>query len=480
MIIKRPFLFIALCALTALPLSHVHAKDTQKPAAQETEKAREKIFNAKTHTLDNGLQIVVVENHRAPVVTHMLWYRVGSADEPRGKSGIAHFLEHLLFKGHSYPGLGTYEPGEFSRIVRALGGEDNAFTSQDYTAYYQSIAKEHLERMMTIEAARMRGLNAPEEEIQSENKVIQEERRQRTDTKPYAQLYEQLNEALFPNSLYGIPVIGWMHEIQGLTSKDIMDFYRTFYAPNNAILVVSGDVKAEDVFDMALHTYGILPPSEIPTRNRIESPSFIAQTEITLSHETVQEPVMTRMYRVPSYRQNETDSLALQVLEEIMGGGSTSRLYKSLVVEQKLATNVSFSYMGISWDDAKVTISANMTAPDKIDAVKNAIDEELKLLIKDGLSDAELSDALTRLQAEAIYARDSLSGPAMIIGYNMITGSSLDDIEYWPYKIAQVTKEQIQAVAKTYLNPDQPTTTPPVTGLLLPKPATEQSQGDVE
>ena len=478
MIIKRSFYLLAFCAFSAFPINHAYAQEA--PEAVAPQEVKEKIFNAKTHTLDNGLQIVVIENHRAPVVTHMVWYRVGSADEPRGKSGIAHFLEHLLFKGHAYPGLGEYAPGEFSRIVRALGGEDNAFTSQDYTAYYQSIAKEHLEKMMTIEAARMRGLSVPEEEIQSENKVIQEERRQRTDTKPYAQLYEQLNEALFPNSLYGIPVIGWMHEIQALGSKDIMDFYRTYYAPNNAILVVSGDVKAENVFDMALHTYGILPPSEIPERKRITSPTFNAQTEITLSHATVQEPVLTKMYRVPSYRQNKQDSLALQVLEEIMGGGSTSRLYKSLVIEKKLATNISFSYMGISWDDAKLTVSANVSDAEKIDALKTALNDELNILIKDGVTDEELSDALTRLQADAIYARDSLSGPAMIIGYNMITGSSLDDIEYWPYQIANVTKEQIQSVAETYLNPKSPTATPPVTGILLPENNDEIQKGDAK
>ena len=457
-----------------------HKATAKEPTSQEQTKKAPKVFNAKTHTLDNGLQIVVVENHRAPVVTHMIWYRVGAADEPRGKSGIAHFLEHLLFKGHGYEGLGTYKPGEFSKIVRSLGGEDNAFTSQDYTAYYQSIAKEHLEKMMTIEAARMRGLNVPEKEVFSENKVIQEERRQRTDNKPSAQLVEQMNEALFPNHPYSIPVIGWMHEIQALGWQDMMDFYNQYYSPNNAVLVVSGDVKAENVFNIAQRTYGIIPKAEIPQRLRTQSPPLVAKTEITLSHPNVKEPIFRRVYRVPSYRQNASNSLALQVLEEIMGGGSTSRLYQSLVIDKKLATNIGLSYISSSWDDSKLSISANPASPENIDALKQGIDEELRRLIKDGITDQELSDAITRLQAEAIYALDSLSGPAMIIGYNIITGSTLDDIEYWPQKISAVTKEQVQNVAHTYLNPDTPSLMPPVTGILLPeiKQETQHQEGE--
>lgn len=468
-------LAVLFLCLGFLPFTHtVHAKE---PVAI-TQPA--KVFNAKTQTLDNGLQVIVVENHRAPVVTHMVWYRVGAADEPRGKSGIAHFLEHLLFKGHKYEGLGTYEPGEFSKIVRSLGGEDNAFTSQDYTAYFQSIASEHLEKMMTIEAARMRGLNVPEEEVVSENKVIQEERRQRTDNKPSAQLSEQLNEILFPNHPYGIPVIGWMHEIQELTWQDMMDFYNQYYAPNNAILIVSGDVKAENVYAMAKRTYGIIPRVETPKRERIKSPPFVAETQITLEHPQVKEPVYQRLYRVPSYRQSPETSLALQVLEEVMGGGSTSRLYKSLVIDKKLATNISLSYAGASWNDSKLSIAANPSSIDNIDALKEAIDEELRTLIKDGVTDQELSDSVTRMQADAIYALDSLSGPAMIIGYNMATGSSLDDIETWPAKISAVTKQQIQDAAKQYLNPDASSSMPPVTGILLPKtaPVVEDNAGE--
>lgn len=459
---KMRFQFIYLCLFflcVYVSPAISFAKDT----------ANKKVFDAKTTTLDNGLQVVVVENHRAPVITQMVWYRVGAADEPRGKSGIAHFLEHLMFKGNSDPQLGTIDSGMFSKTIRALGGNDNAFTSQDYTAYFQSISKDHLETVMKMEASRMRGLMPPAEEVVSENKVIQEERRQRTDNDPRAQMNEQFNEALFPNHPYSIPIIGWMHEIQNLTWKDAKDFYDLYYAPNNAILIISGDVNADDVFEIAKRTYGLLKTADTPKRERTQSPPFVASTSVVLEHENIKEPLFKREYRTPSFRQDKAESLALQVLEEIMSGGATSRLYKSLVVEQKLATNVSLSYDSAAWDDATLSINATPAQGKTIEDVKAAIDTELNTLIKNGVSTQELEDAITRMQDAAIYARDSLTGPAMIIGYNLVTGSSLDDIEHWPQQIKTITAEQIQNVAKKYLNPDAPYQYPPVEGVLLPK-----------
>ncbi len=460
-----------LTLLSAATLSAIiaYAPVISTAQAKETKAAIEKVFDAKSYKLDNGLQIVVVENHRAPVITHMIWYRVGAADEPRGKSGIAHFLEHLLFKGQKHKVLGNLRPGEFSRIVRSLGGEDNAFTSQDYTAYYQSIASEHLEKVMRMEAGRMRGINIPLSEFASENKVIQEERRQRTDNDPRAQMAEQMTEALFPNHPYSIPVIGWMHEIQALEWADAKKFYNQYYAPNNAILIVSGDVKGEDVLAIAKRTYGIIKRAKTPTRKRTTSPPFISQTSVTLKHESIKEAQFRRTYRVPSYRQNAQASLTLEVLENIIGGGSTSRFYKSLVIEQKLATNVSLSYNSAAWDDSTLSIVATPVSVDKMNALQNAIDRELRKLVMDGVTDQELGDTISRMQGAAIYARDSLSGPAMVIGYNLITGATLDDIEYWPKRIESVTNKHIQDIAKTYLNPDQPYKTPYVEGFLLPK-----------
>lgn len=438
------------------------------PSAPTEQPSTNKVFNAKTYALENGMKIVVVENKRAPVLTHMVWYRVGAADEKAGKSGIAHFLEHLMFKGQK-----NLEPGQFSKIIRSLGGQDNAFTSQDYTAYYQSVAKEHLETVMMMEAGRMRDMSPPLSEVESENKVIQEERRQRTDNDPRAQMAEQLNYALFPNHPYGMPVIGWLHEIQGLSWDDAKSFYDQYYAPNNAILVVSGDVDADKVHEIAKTTYGTLPKGDIPQRVRTTSPPFIAQDTIYLSHETIKEPVFVRSYRVASYRQAPEDSLALQVLEQILSGGSTSRLYDALVVKQKIATNAALSYDPNSWDDATIDVMATPAPGVPIIKVQDALQDQLRLVIKDGVSDGELADAIKTMQADAIYALDSLDGPAMILGRTLITGTPLEDIEDWPQRIATVTKEQIQAVAAKYLDPDNLYMHPPVTGFLLPKDAKE-------
>ncbi len=326
----------------------------------------------------------------------------------------------------------------------------------------------------------MRGINPPTEDVVSENNVIQEERRQRTDNDPRAQMREQLSEALFPNHPYSIPVIGWMHEIKGLTWDDAKAFYDIYYAPNNAIVIVSGDVDADQVYEIAKRTYGLAKSEEIPERKRTQSPPFVASTTVTLTHDVVKEPMLKRVYRTPSYRQNSEESLALQILEEIMGGGATSRLYKALVVEKKLATNVSLSYSSAAWDDSTLSISAVSTSKENLDAASAAIDDELRALIQNGVRAEELSDAVKRLEADAIYALDSVSGPAMILGYNLVTGSTLDDVEYWPYKIKEISAEQIHAVAAKYLNPDAPYKHPPVHGILLPKDAVKVEAKAVE
>lgn len=312
----------------------------------------------------------------------------------------------------------------------------------------------------------MRGLAIPQEEFDSENKVIIEERAQRTDNDPRAQMIEHLNEVLYANHPYAIPVIGWKHEIEALKLADAEAFYDRYYVPNNAILVVSGDVRGEDVLEMAKKTYGLIPRGEDVQRVRTQSPAFISNVRVNLSHASIQQPVFMRKYRVPSYRLDKQDSLALQVLENIVGGGASSRLYKALVVDEKVASGVSFSYNSAAWDDGSITLSATA---ENLDKAEHAVEEQLRLLIKDGVSDTELREAKDRLQAEAIYARDSLTGPAMIIGYSMITGSTLDDIETWPVQIEGVSAAQVQAVAAKYLNPDAPYAQPPVTGVLLPE-----------
>lgn len=429
---------------------------------------REKVFGAETFTLDNGMLVVVIPNHRTPVVTHMVWYKVGAADEPRGQSGIAHFLEHLMFKGSSQVGGRDLAPGEFSKIVRAMGGNDNAFTSQDYTAFFQSVPADRLETVMRMEAGRMNGMNPPPDEVLSERKVILEERKMRTDNDPRGQFGEQMSAVAFINDPYGIPVIGWKHEMDELTYDQAKDFYNRWYAPNNAILVVSGDVTPAEVFDLAIDIYGTLPREDIPKRSRTRSPALNSTTTVTLKHPSIREAMAQTLYRVPSAHEDKQKSLAFEVLEEIMGGGPTSRLYKSLVVEQKIASNAGMSYQSASWNDSSLWVFATPLPDKSLREVHEALLTEIRKLVKDGVSDNELRDAKNRMQDQAIYARDSLTGPAMAFGYGLVTGSSIDDIEYWPYDIQDVTAEQVRAVAAEYLDPDGKLAHQPVDGYLLP------------
>ncbi len=426
-----------------------------------------KVFNAQTFMLDNGMQVVVIPNHRAPVVTHMVWYKTGAADEPHGISGIAHFFEHLMFKGTE-----NMAPGEFSRTVRALGGNDNAFTSWDYTAYFESIAVEHLEKMMSMEADRMMGLLLLPEDIKSERDVILEERRQRTDNNPRALFMEQLRYALFPNHPYGTPIIGWKHEMEALNGKVAREFYEKWYGPDNAILVVSGDVSTDQVKDLAEKTYGQLEPhGEIPQRIWPSSPPFTGEFRLIQHQPRVRQPLFVRFYHAPGTRLNRPEALALQVLENIMDGGAATRLYKSLVVEQKLATGVSLSYTGQTWDGGMISLSASPAEGITMEQIEDAFAKELALVAEEGVTETELQDAITRLQADAVYARDSLAGPAMIVGRGLVTGSTLEEIESWPDDIGDVTAEQVRNVAKKYLAaPEQAF----VTGYLLPEEKAEK------
>jgi zinc protease len=293
------------------------------------------------YTLDNGLELVVIPDHRAPVVTHMVWYKVGSADEVAGKSGIAHFLEHLMFKGTS-----KYKNDEFSSAVVEIGGTENAFTSADYTAYYQRITPDILEPIMGFEADRMENLTLTEETVLPERDVILEERRSRIDTKPSAILGESLSATLYQNHRYGIPVIGWFHEMEQLSKDDAIAFYNKFYTPNNAIVIVAGDVEAQVVKALAEKTYGkVARRAEPGKRQRVKEPRPRTHRSVELYDNKVTTPSWQRMYLVPSYQSGEPlEAEALDILSQILGNGSTSRLYKKLIVENKIAANVGAYY----------------------------------------------------------------------------------------------------------------------------------------
>ena len=457
---------IALTFFLVIFASH-HSYGQEKNTQTIEKKAT---FGAESFTLDNGLQVVVIPNDRAPIVTHMAWYKVGAADEPYGSSGLAHYLEHLMFKGTK-----TLAPGEFSTTVKKLGGNDNAFTSQDYTAYFQSIAKEHLETVMAMEADRMQNLNPPEDHFTSEKKVVIEERRQRTENDPRGLFGEQLRNALYVNHPYGLPVIGWMHEIERYEWGDVKTFYDIWYAPNNAILIISGDVTARDVKPIAERTYGKVPAKDIIPRMRSEIPSAIGEGRIVLKHPSIHQPAFQKIYLAPSAAQNKDHALALQVLNEILDGGATTRLYRSIVVDQKKASSVSLGYQSSAVDSGAIYVSGVPLEGVSLEELEALIEAEIQKIIQDGVTEQEVRDAIQRLQDAAIFARDSVAGPAMIFGRALTTGSTIEDIEYWAYDIGQITGADIQEVAKLYLNKDEPYIRPPVTGYMLP-----QKEGGVE
>ena len=401
-------------------------------------------------TLANGLEIVVIPDHRTPVVTHMVWYKVGSADETPGKSGLAHFLEHLMFKGTA-----QNPEGKFSQTVTALGGQENAFTTADFTAFFQRIAREHLESMMAFEADRMTGLVLSEANVVPELKVVLEEYNMRIANSPDARLGEQVSAALFLNSPYGRPVIGWHHEIEALGREDALAFYRRFYAPNNAILVIAGDVEAAEIRPMAERTFGMVAAQPaIPVRRlRPQEPEPAAPRTVTLSDARVEQPSLRRYYLVPSASTAASgESPALDVLAQLMGGGSNSYLNRRLVVDQPLAVSASAGYQGTSLDATQFTISAAPRAGVEFAQIEQVIDDLIADIGQNGVRAEDLERVKTQLIAEAIYAQDNQATLARWYGGALTTGLSIDDIRSWPDRIRAVTAEQVREAAQKWLD----------------------------
>ncbi len=420
-----------------------------------------RVFEPESFTLDNGLQVVVVTNRRAPIVNHMVWYKVGAADEELGKSGLAHFLEHLLFKGTE-----TAEPGEFSATIARNGGRENAFTSYDYTGYFQTIASDRLELMMKYEADRMANLVLTDEVVLSERDVILEERRSRVDNEPGAQLSEMARAALFMNHPYGISIIGWEHEMAQLTTEDALAFYRRWYAPNNAVVVISGDISLDEVRPLAEKYYGAVPRRAVPERVRPQEPAQMAPRRVTLKSPRVRQPSLSITYLAPSYNRGEPgEAYALQVLSEILGGGTVSRLYLSLVVEQGLAASAGSSYGGDNFDLSTFSFYGSPRPGTELAQTEAALRKEIDKLLKDGVTEEEVAEAKERLQSAAVFARDSVSTPSRVIGAALVTGQTLEDVEAWPERIGAVTAEQVNAVARAVFDERRS-----VTAVLEPEP----------
>jgi zinc protease len=413
-----------------------------------------------TFTLGNGLQVVVIPDHRTPVVTQMTWYKVGSADETPGKSGLAHFLEHLMFKGTS-----KHPAGEFSQTVLRVGGNENAFTSTDYTGYFQRVPREELGKMMEFEADRMTGLILKDENVLPERDVVLEEFNTRVANNPEARLTEQIMAALYLNHPYGRPVIGWHQEIEKLDREDALAFYRRFYAPNNAILVIAGDVDAGDVRPMVERTFGAVAaqPAIPPRRFRPQEPEPAAPRTVTLSDPRVEQPSLRRYYLVPSATTaGAGESPALDVLAQLMGGGSNSYLYRRLVIDRPLAVNASASYQGTSLDATQFAISASPRSGVEFAQIEQVIDEVISDIGQNAVRAEDLERVKTQLIAEAIYAQDNQATLARWYGGALTTGLSIEDIRSWPDRIRAVTAEQVREAAQKWLEKNRS-----VTGYLI-------------
>jgi zinc protease len=412
-------------------------------------------------TLANGLRVVVIPDHRAPVVTHMVWYKVGAADEPRGVSGIAHFLEHLMFKSTDKIPL-----GEFSKIVARLGGQDNAFTGHDVTSYFQRISKDRLETVMGMEADRMVNLRLTEKEVLTERDVILEERRSRIENNPAAIMDEQMNATLYYSHPYGIPVIGWEHEMAKLSPKDAITFYKHWYAPNNAIVVVAGDVIPDEVRALAEKTYGLVPANpDLGVRNRPEDPPPRAARRVEYSDARAGKASFHRDYVTPSYvTAKPGEAEALDLLMKIVADGATSRVYKRLVVEDKIASSAGGSYSGSGLDGGTMSFYAIASAgADDLPKIEASLDKVLAEVRDQGVTEAELKRAKSSYIADYIYENDDQASLARRYGWGLAVGRTVEQIEGWPDALSKVTADDIKRVANIYFDPRRS-----VTGYLTP------------
>lgn len=414
------------------------------------------LFKPAVHTLPNGMQIVVIENHRAPVVLHMLWYKVGSADEPLAHAGVAHFLEHMMFKGTT-----EHPDQDFSADIAALGGEDNAFTSYDYTAFFAKVHPRQLENVMRMEAERITSLELNDDDIRVERGVVQQERAQRNESTAEDRFDVEVNSLFFGTHPYARPVIGFADTIDGYAEDNIRPFYKAHYAPNNAVAIIVGDVKADDVFMLAENVYGELQPSIIPPR--IRSGDILAQPlRITRAEPEVQQPQLHLLWPAVSAHQNSRDSLALQVLTELLTSPD-GNLQQDLIFKKSMAVGVDVGYDSDRLNGTSLTLSVSPRTGVSMDKLETALLASWQRALKN-IDDAAVTRAKQRLLDTATLARDSINTPAYVFGMALTTGQSIADVENWPQNIAAVTTAEVKRVAQSF------TETPRLTAQLLPAP----------
>ena len=402
-------------------------------------------FNAKSTTLENGLRLIVVENPRAPVVAQMMWYNFGSNIEQRGKSGLAHFMEHLMFKGTK-----KFPNSYYSDYLSKIGGSENAFTSYDYTAYYQIFPSQHLEKIIELEADRMNNLTLTKKNVEIEKKVILEERFQRIESDPSAQLDESMRTVLFPNDYYGRPIIGWKHEIENLSYDDVIDFYKENYKPNNAILILSGDIKFKNAKKIVNKYYKSIKFSQKIKLNKLNNPDLKTSTNVELSNENVKQQIWKRIYRTKSYNDSMTQSIALDLGMKILAGGTSSLLYEEFVNKKKIFSMVGGFFQGLTKGNGYIYFYAIPNKKVEQSEISDLLDKFIVQAIDEGISEEKLILEKKKYYFDSIYGMDGILKPAEIIGEALTIGLSLDDIENWNDKLDEINLEMVKKELKEF------------------------------
>lgn len=415
------------------------------------------VFYPEHYTLANGVQLVLIKNKLSTAVGHMVWYKVGAVDEVAGKTGIAHYLEHMMFKGTK-----KIPAGKFHEVIASKGGNENAFTSSDYTAYHEVIAKEHLGLVMQMEADRMRGLTFTEEQAEKEKSVVLSERQQRTENSPSGVFYEKLGAAVFPSYPYGRPVIGHRADIEGLSSQDLMDFYKKYYVPSNVIVVVSGNVDTKEALRLAAGTYGRIKASEKVSHAPFPKVQPPTQKELVHEDARVRQPFAVRRILAPSYKQNPKESLALDVLLEVLEA-EVGLLHQQFIVKERAASGLSVSYDGMTRGASVFAIASTPVPGGNVHQLEKDIMSYLERLAKKGVAAKQVRSAKQRMLDTAVFARDKLMAPAQVLGSTLAVGLPLSAVEQWPRNIQNVTASQVTtALRKLVASPHQ------IVGVLKP------------
>ena len=403
-------------------------------------------FDAKQFSLKNGLKVVVVENKRAPIIAQMIWYNFGSNVEEKGKSGLAHFMEHLMFKGTK-----KYPESYYSDFISQIGGSENAFTSYDYTAYYQIYPSNNFEKIIELESDRMKNLTLTKKNVEIEKKVILEERYQRIESDPSSQLDESMRSILYPNHPYGRPIIGWRHEINDLNFEDVRNFYKKFYEPQNATLVLSGDVSLREAKNVVKKYFSNIKNINLPNTKKIYDPELVTSIFVEHSHPTVKQNIWKKIYRVDSYNESIENGIALDLGLKILAGGTSSLLYDKLVNEKKIFSMIGGFYQGLTRDKGYVYFYAIPNDKISIKKIEKLINDQLTFSIENDLSQARLDIEKKKYFFDSIYTLDGILKPSEIIGEALTVGLSLDDIENWNQNLESITLDKVKEQMRIFL-----------------------------